>query len=186
MAVNVKSPIYDIKVTDLSGRQFKLEELKGNVVLIVNVASKCGLAQQSYQELASLLVKYHSKGLRILIFPCQQFLKQEFDQLEKINEFARSFSDKFMIMKPVDVKGKNIHPLFKYLIDNLHGFLTNDIKWNFTYFLIGRNGELVRRYGPTERLPDTDKDLVKCIGNVEDVPDKTNTKNICVDFKDEE
>ncbi|ELA42299.1 uncharacterized protein VICG_00699 [Vittaforma corneae ATCC 50505] len=165
---NPNKGLYDIEVTDINKRAFKLAELKGKVIIIVNVASKCGLAEKSYQELASLLAKYHSKGLRILLFPCRQFLNQEYEQMEKVRSFANKFSENFMLMDEIDVKGPSIHPLFKFLTENLKGFLTNNIKWNFTYFLIGRNGELVRRYGPTERLPDADKDLVRCIGDVED------------------
>lgn len=183
---SVGESIYDIEVTDITKRTFKLAELKGKVIIVVNVASKCGLAERSYQELASLLAKYHSKGLRVLLFPCRQFLNQEYEQMEKVKDFANRFSERFMLMDEISVKGSNIHPLFKFLSENLKGFLTNDIKWNFTYFLIGRNGELVRRYGPTERLSDTDKDLVRCIGNVEDEVDSSKSARIPAGYSDKE
>lgn len=181
-----KNSIYDIEVTDIDHNRYTLRKYEGKVLIIVNVASKCGLANQSYQELTSLLVKFHSKGLRVLLFPCKQFLNQEFDEMEKVQEFAKKYSENFIIMDAVNVKGTNIHPLFKYLTEHLKGFITNDIKWNFTYFLVGRNGELVKRYGPTERLPDTDPDLLKCIGDVEySVEIPRNHGKIKVDFEDE-
>lgn len=180
------SSIYDIEVTDINHNRYTLRKYEGKVLIIVNVASKCGLANQSYQELTSLLVKYHSKGLRILLFPCKQFLNQEFDEMEKVQEFAKNYSENFIIMDAVNVKGHNIHPLFKYLTEHLKGFITNEIKWNFTYFLVGRNGELVRRYGPTERLPDTDPDLLSCIGDVEHSIENTRSAGkIKVDFDDD-
>lgn len=177
--------LYDIRVTEMNGRSFKLGELAGKVLLIVNVASKCGLAEKGYQELATLLVKFYSRGLRVLIFPCRQFLNQEFVEREKIMAFAAEFSDKFTLMDVVEVKGPQIHPLFKYLTEHLEGFLTNSIKWNFTYFLVGREGELVRRYGPTERLGVDDKDLLKCIGNAKaDVENVKPSGHVKVEFED--
>lgn len=173
--------IYEITVRDAEQRSFKLEELKGKVLLIVNVASKCGLAERSYHELADLLAKYHSRGLRILLFPCSQFLNQEYSEIKLVREFARQYSEDFMLMDAVNVKGPKIHPLFQYLTDNLKGFLVNTVKWNFTYFLVGRNGELLKRYGPTERLPDTDPVLVEAIGDSKEEFKKTSGK-IKVDF----
>lgn len=166
--------IYNIEVTDCNKRTFKLEELKGKVLIIVNIASNCGLAKRSYLELSSLLVSYRHRGLRVLLFPCRQFLKQEFEEMEEIKKFIKDYSDDFMLMDMVNVIGNDIHPLFRYLKDNLQGFITNDIKWNFTYFLIGRNGELLRRYGPTERVKDTDKELVKAInaGEEEEIEER--------------
>lgn len=160
--------IYDISVLDYQHVRHSLAEFRGKVLLIVNVASFCGLAKKSYEELCSLCVKYHRRGLRILLFPCRQFMSQEYSDIMKVKEFTDQYNDKFILMDMVDVKGKNMHPLYKYLVENLQGWLTNSIKWNFTYFLIGRDGELARRYGPTERLKEDDPDLLRCIGTVED------------------
>ncbi|KAI5149742.1 hypothetical protein ENBRE01_1095 [Enteropsectra breve] len=157
--------IYSIEVKDWQGIKRSMGDYAGKPLLIVNVASNCGLAKQSYLELAEILEKYHSKGLRILLFPCRQFLKQEFSQISKVKEVADSYSGKFDLMDYVEVMGSGIHPLFKYLCDNLKGFLTNSIKWNFTYFLIGRKGELVRRFAPMEHIKHDDPDLVRCVGN---------------------
>lgn len=155
--------IYDIEVVDVKGRAFKLEELKGNVIVVVNVASKCGLAQSSYGDLAAILKEYHSKGLRVLLFPCRQFLNQELESMQQVEAFVSGFSENFMLMGEVKVKGEEAHPLFKYLSKKLSGFLTDSIKWNFTYFLIGRDGVPVKRYGPTEKLTVDDKHLLESL-----------------------
>ncbi|KAI5169823.1 hypothetical protein PAEPH01_1028 [Pancytospora epiphaga] len=177
--------VYDITVTDYLKNRYKLLKYKGKVLLIVNVASGCGLARQAYANLCDLLVKYQRKGLCIMLFPCKQFLSQEFSDIQKVKEFVDKYNDNFILMDMVDVKGENMHPLFKLLCDNLKGWLTNSIKWNFTTFLIGRNGELVKRYGPTERIKASDPDLLKCIGNAKDeVENKplTNFKNVSCEY----
>lgn len=174
----MENSIYDIEVTDIEKNTYKLERYRGNVMLIVNVASGCGLAEKSYRELSDLLIKFHTRGLRILLFPCRQFLNQEYEDLEQVREFSRQYHDEFVLMDAVNVKGTNIHPLFRYLTDNLKGFLFNGIKWNFTYFLVGRNGELVKRYGPTESITDTDASFLKCIGEAE-CPDSLQPAKKC-------
>lgn len=160
--------IFDIHVRDYKKRAHTLAEYRGNVMLIVNVASECGLAEGSYRELASLLTKYHHRGLCILLFPCGQLLSQEFGDIQKVKEFADRYHKSFVLMDMTEVRGKNIHPLFQYLIDNLHGRLTNSIKWNFTYFLVGRDGTPLRRYGPTEHIRDDDRDLLRAIGDAKE------------------
>ncbi|KAI4291072.1 phospholipid-hydroperoxide glutathione peroxidase [Pancytospora philotis] len=160
--------IYDIRVRDYCGRPMKMEEYRGKVLLIVNVASRCGLAHKAYTALASLLSTYHKKGLRILLFPCKQFMNQEYASISEVKKFAEQYDDRFDLMEMVDVSGQSIHPLYKYLTDNLTGWLTNSIKWNFTVFLVGRNGELVQRYGPTEALKHDDAQILACIGSVPD------------------
>lgn len=162
--------IFDIHVKDHDKADRALAEYRGKVMLIVNVASECGLADRSYKELASLLAKYHDRGLCILLFPCQQFLNQEFGDASRIRAFVDNYHKNFILMDAVDVRGRNIHPLFQYLTDNLHGRFTNSVKWNFTYFLVGRDGSPIRRYGPTEHIKDDDPDLVKAIAEGETQP----------------
>lgn len=157
------SNIYDICVRDYTGKVRHLSEYKGKVLLIVNVASTCGFAKRAYTELTALLTTYHKDGLRILLFPCKQFMNQEFTEMKKIKDFVDEYDDRFDLMDMIDVRGSTVHPLYKYLIKNLKGWLTNSIKWNFTTFLIGRNGELARRYGPTESIDPMDSDIVKCM-----------------------
>lgn len=155
--------IYDIEVTDIDDNKYLLEEYRGKVLLIVNVASNCRLADKSYKELAALLEKYNSNGLVILLFPCNQYKNQEYGTKPEIKNFVAQYGDQFILMDVVQVKGPEIHPLFKYLTNKLTGFFTNDIKWNFTYFLIGRNGESVKRYSPLDGISVTDRDLVNQI-----------------------
>lgn len=155
--------VYGFEVMDLDGKEIKLEAYKGQVLLIVNVASKCKLANRSYKELSALLSNFHDKGLRVLLFPCKQFLNQEHEDLEKIKEFAGQYSKQFILMGPVKVKGDECHPLFKFLCESLKGTLGNSIKWNFTYFLIGRDGVPVKRYGPLSSISEKDPDLIRCL-----------------------
>lgn len=155
--------VYNFEVTDMENNTYTLEEYKGKVILVVNVASKCGLADKSYQELAKILSTYNSDDIKVLLFPCDQFAKQEYKTREEIKQFAATYSDEFILMAPVDVKGQNMHPLFKFLCNKLSGFITDGIKWNFTYFLIDRQGIPVKRYSPIDSLPVNDKMLVKCI-----------------------
>lgn len=157
------SEIYNFEVESIDGTKYKLEKYKGSVLLIVNVASKCKLAEKSYKNLQELTGAYHNKGLRILLFPCGQFLNQEHDELEKIKNFASEYSQNFILMNKVKVNGKDTHPLFEYLKSQLTGFLTNDIKWNFTYFLIDRDGTPLKRYSPNDLLDLKDETLLKSL-----------------------
>lgn len=160
--------IFDIHVEDYEKRGHTLAEYRGKVLLIVNVASECGLAEGSYKELASLLTKYSQRGLCILLFPCSQFLNQEYGDIQEVKRFASSYHENFVLMNMTNVRGKNIHPLFQYLTDNLHGRFTNSVKWNFTYFLIGRDGTPLKRYGPTDHIRDDDPDLLKALGDAKE------------------
>ena len=112
-----------------------MSEYKGNAVLVVNVATKCGLTQSNYRELGELADKYYDKGLRILCFPCNQFGKQEPGSAEEIESFACEYNPKFIMFEKIDVNGKNQHPLYEFLKKQLTGFITNGIKWNFTKVL---------------------------------------------------
>lgn len=157
--------IYDIEVTDIKGETYKLEKYRGKVLLVVNAASKCGLADGSYKQLAALLDEYYEKGLLVLIFPCKLMIDQEFNTREEIQNFVSKYGENFTLMDKVVGHGKNIHPLFKYLTNKLEGFITNGIKWNFTYFLVDREGTPIKRYAPKEGITINDPHLKKCIEN---------------------
>jgi len=177
------SPIYSIQVREWNKTSRFLSHYKGKTLLIVNVASNCGLAKAAYEELSGLDAKYFRKGLRILLFPCRQFLNQEFQEISKIKEFISQFGSNFILMDYVNVKGNDISPLYKYLISNTKGFLTNGIKWNFTYFLIGPDGKIVRRYGPTEHVHDDEgSEIQKCLKRSKG--DKEKIKNMKVEPDD--
>lgn len=140
--------IYDFKVQDIKGKEVSLEKYKKSVVLIVNVASYCGYTQGHYDELNTLYDKYHSQGLEILGFPCNQFGYQEPDTNEDICSFVEGKGVKFDMFAKIDVNGDAAHPLFKYLKSKQSGTIVDAIKWNFTKFLVDKNGIPVGRYGP--------------------------------------
>ena len=136
------STVYDFEAKLIDGKVKKLSEYKGKALLLVNVASECGYTKQ-YTGLQQLSDKYKGK-LEVLGFPCNQFGGQEPGSNQEIQEFCTSkFNVKFQLFDKVDVNGKNQHPLFAYLKSEKSGFITDDIKWNFTKFLIDFNGKPV-------------------------------------------
>ena len=155
--------IYEFEANDINGRKRSLSEFKGKVVLVVNTASACGLTPQ-YAGLQSLYEKYKD-DLEILAFPCNQFGEQEQGDSEEIKSFCDlRFNVKFPLFEKIDVNGDSAHPLYKYLKDALPGVLgTEAIKWNFTKFLIDRNGNPVERYAPTTEPAAMEDDIVKLI-----------------------
>lgn len=159
---NAKS-VYDFTVKNIKGEDVSLEKYKGFVLLIVNVASKCGLTSSNYEQLAKLDEQYREKGLRILAFPCNQFGKQEPGSPDDICEFAKKKNVNFDIFEKIDVNGKNAHPLYKYLKKEQGGTLGDSIKWNFSKFLVNKEGKPVDRYAPTTSpesiIPDIEKYL---------------------------
>jgi len=142
------SPIYDIAVDDIHGKKRKLDEYKGRVMLIVNVASKCGYTPQ-YKGLEALYEKMHSRGLEVLGFPCNQFGAQEPGTAEEIESFCElNYGVTFPLFAKIDVNGNAAAPLYRYLKKEKPGLLGSEaIKWNFTKFLVDRNGKVVERYG---------------------------------------
>ncbi|KAK7792481.1 hypothetical protein R5R35_013865 [Gryllus longicercus] len=143
------SSVYDFTVKDIKGDDVSLEKYKGHVLIIVNVASQCGLTPTNYKELNELYEEYKdSKGLRILGFPCNQFAGQEPGGSEEIQCFALKSNVKFDLFQKVDVNGDNASPLWKYLKMKQGGTLGDFIKWNFTKFIIDKNGQPVERHGP--------------------------------------
>ncbi|XXM72234.1 glutathione peroxidase [Lysinibacillus sphaericus] len=140
--------IYDFTVAKSNGEETSLEEYEGKVMLIVNTASKCGFTPQ-FKELQGLYEEYKEQGLVVLGFPSDQFMNQEFDEQDEIIEFCQTnYGVSFPMYKKTDVKGKSAHPLFKFLTKEKKGLLMSDIKWNFTKFLVDKNGEVYERYSP--------------------------------------
>ncbi|XP_075236893.1 glutathione peroxidase homolog with thioredoxin peroxidase activity isoform X2 [Lycorma delicatula] len=142
--------VYDFTVNDINGEPISLEKYKGHVLLIVNVASKCGLTATNYKELVELDEKYRdAKGLRILAFPCNQFSNQEPGSSEDIVCFAKKKNATFDMFEKIEVNGKNAHPLWKYLKHKQGGTFGDNIKWNFSKFIVDKTGQPVERFAPT-------------------------------------
>ena len=141
--------IYDISVTMENGEAYQLDRYKGKTLLIVNTATKCGLAPQ-IDELQKLYDKYKAEDFVILGFPSNQF-KQEVATAEDAAEACRmTYGVSFPMHEIVKINGKDAHPLFKMLTDETKGVLGSAIKWNFTKFLVDKKGQVVERFGPTE------------------------------------
>lgn len=141
--------IYDISVTMENGETYQLDRYKGKTLLIVNTATKCGLAPQ-FDELQKLYDKYKAEDFVILGFPSNQF-KQEVATAEDAAEACRmTYGVSFPMHEIVKINGKDAHPLFKMLTDETKGVLGSAIKWNFTKFLVDKKGQVIERFGPTE------------------------------------
>ncbi|CAG9122211.1 unnamed protein product [Plutella xylostella] len=141
--------VYDFTVKDINGNDVKLDKYKGHVLIIVNVASQCGLTSTNYQELNALYDKYaKSRGLRILAFPCNQFLGQEPGTAKDILTFTKDRGVKFDLFEKVDVNGDTAHPLWKFLKQTQSGTFGDFIKWNFSKFIVDKNGVPVERLAP--------------------------------------
>ena len=143
--------IYDFTVQARDGSDVSLADYKGKVLVVVNTASKCGFTPQ-FEGLQSLYDEYHDAGLEIIGFPCNQFRNQDPGTNDEIAEFCQlNYGVTFPMMAKIDVKGADAAPVFKWLTDEAPGFLgSKGIKWNFTKFLIGRDGEVIKRFGPKD------------------------------------
>jgi glutathione peroxidase len=152
--------VYPFKAKTLDGREASLSEYQGKALLIVNVASRCGFTPQ-YEGLEKLYEKYKGQGFEVLGFPCNQFGAQEPGTETEIRQFCDlNYGVKFPLFAKVDVNGANAHPLYKYLTSEKPGILgTEAIKWNFTKFLIGKNGEPIRRYASATTPEGLEKDV---------------------------
>jgi glutathione peroxidase len=141
--------IYDFTANDINGDLLDFRNLKGKVLLVVNTASKCGFTKQ-YAELEQLYKKYHDQGLEIIAFPCNQFGNQEPDNADEIQKFCSlNYNVTFRLMQKIEVNGENTHPLYQFLKTKARGILwTKRIKWNFTKFLVNRDGRIIMRYSP--------------------------------------
>ncbi len=142
---------YDLKATSLQGKEISMEDYRGKVVLVVNTASKCGFTPQ-YEGLQKLYETYKDQGLEILGFPCNQFGKQEPGTADEIGEFCRiNYGVTFQMFEKIDVNGDDTHPVYVFLKDQLPGKLGKKIKWNFTKFLIDRDGRPHKRYSSSTK-----------------------------------
>jgi len=154
------STVYDFSAKNIDGNEQKLDAYKGKAMLIVNVASKCGFTPQ-YKGLEALYEKFKDKGLVVLGFPCDQFGHQEpGDEAEIKNFCSLNYDVKFPLFAKIDVNGADAHPLYKYLKKEAKGLLGSEaIKWNFTKFLVDKDGNVVKRYAPTDTPEAIGKDL---------------------------
>ena len=150
--------IYSINFQDSKESEKNLEEYKGKYILIVNVASKCGLTPQ-YEGLKQIQDLYE-KDLQVIGFPCNQFMGQEPGTDEEIQTFCKTKYDvNFPVMKKIEVNGSNTHPLYEYLKSEKTGILTEAIKWNFTKFLVDRDGNVIKRYSPQTEPSEIEEEL---------------------------
>ena len=156
--------IYDFNVKTIDGQEISMSKYKGKVLLIVNVASKCGFTSQ-YEGLEKLFEKYKNEDFMILGFPSNQFANQEPESNDKIKEFCSlTYDVKFDMFAKVDVNGENEAPIYKFLKSNQKGILgTENIKWNFTKFLVDKEGNIVDRYASTTTPESIEKDIIKLL-----------------------
>jgi glutathione peroxidase len=157
--------VYDFQANALDGKPVDLAQYRGKVLLIVNTASKCGFTPQ-YQGLETVYRELRGRGLEVLGFPCNQFGAQEPGTEEEIGAFCeKNYGVSFPMFAKVDVNGDDAHPLWKYLKGEAPGVLgTEAIKWNFTKFLIGRDGTVAKRYAPTTKPEEIADDIERLLG----------------------
>jgi glutathione peroxidase len=156
--------VYDFKAKDIDGKERSLADYRGKALLIVNVASKCGFTPQ-YTGLEALHRKLADRGFAVLGFPCDQFGHQEpGDEAEIRNFCSLNYDVSFPLFAKIDVNGANAHPLYQHLKKEAKGVLGSEgIKWNFTKFLVDRDGKVVRRYAPTDKPESLEKDVAKLL-----------------------
>lgn len=160
MEVKKMQNIYDFNLKTIDGKETTLAPYKGKVMLIVNVASKCSYTSQ-YDGLQALYEKYKDKGLVVLGFPCNQFAHQEPGSEEEIQNFCRvNFGVTFPMFSKIDVNGDNTHPLYQYLKSQQPGILgTEAIKWNFTKFLVDKEGKVLNRFSSSTKPKELEKEI---------------------------
>ena len=156
--------IYDFSADTMSGSRQSLADYQGKVLLIVNTASKCGFTPQ-FDGLEKLYQQYESQGLVVLGFPCNQFASQDPGSNEEIQQFCQlNYGVSFPMFAKIDVKGKDAHPLFQYLTKEAKGILGSEaVKWNFTKFLVGKDGNVIDRYAPTTKPESIVGDIKKAL-----------------------
>jgi glutathione peroxidase len=159
------SSVYDFTAQTINGQPAPLSEYQGKVLLIVNTASKCGFTPQ-FEGLEKLWKGYSDKGLVVLGFPCNQFGSQDPGANDEIASFCQlNYGVSFPMMAKIDVNGGHAHPLYQWLVKEAPGILgTKSIKWNFTKFLIGRDGQVIGRYAPTDAPKALVADIEKALG----------------------
>ncbi|WP_146909669.1 glutathione peroxidase [Arenimonas daejeonensis] len=156
---------YDFSAKTLEGTDISLDSYRGKAMLVVNTASKCGFTPQ-YTGLEKLWRKYQDQGLVVLGFPCDQFGHQEPGDEEEIKNFCSlTYDVSFPMFSKIEVNGAGAHPLYKWLKSEKSGLLgLEGIKWNFTKFLVGKDGQVLKRYAPTDTPEKIEKDLAKVLG----------------------
>ena len=154
----MSTQFYNLKATSLQEKEIGMDQYKDKVVLVVNTASKGGFTPQ-YEGLEKLYEEYKDKGLEILGFPCNQFANQEPGGKDEIDACLLNYGVGFQMFDKVDVNGKDAHPIFKYLKKELPGTLGGRIKWNFTKFLIDKDGNPVKRFAPATKPEKLEKDI---------------------------
>jgi glutathione peroxidase len=153
----------DFTVRTLDGNEKTLADYKDQVVLVVNTASKCGFTPQ-YKGLQELQEQYADRGLSVIGFPCNQFGHQEPGDSDEIGEFCeRNYGVTFQMMEKIDVNGSDAHPLYQWLRSQKGGLMGDKIKWNFTKFLIGKDGQVIERYAPTTKPEKLKDDIEKAL-----------------------
>lgn len=151
---------YNYSIESPKGEEIDMSQYKGKVVLVVNTATQCGLTPQ-FEGLEELHQKYKDEGLEVLGFPCNQFLGQEPESNDSMEETCKiNHGVTFQLTKKIDVNGSDAHPIFEYLKDQLGGFLGSNIKWNFTKFLIDKDGNPYKRYSPTTAPSNIEEDVI--------------------------
>ncbi|XP_048141731.1 probable glutathione peroxidase 8 [Rhodamnia argentea] len=158
-------PIYELTVKDEKGNDVSVGEYRGKVLLIVNVASKCGLTNSNYTELNQLYERYKDKGLEVLAFPCNQFGEEEPGTNDQIKEFVCTrFKSEFPIFNKIEVNGEKAAPLYEFLKTGKWEMFKDDIQWNFAKFLVDQNGVIINRYYPTTSPLTIEGDIKKLLG----------------------
>ena len=156
LTLSAQNSVYDFTVKDDAGKDVSLAEYKGKVLLIVNTATRCGFTPQ-YKDMEPLYQKYHAQGFEILDFPCNQFGQQAPGTIQEIHQFCTAnFDIHFPQFDKIDVNGENAHPLYTWLKAQAGG---GDIKWNFTKFLVGRDGKVIKRYESRDQIATIEADM---------------------------
>ncbi|CAG7905129.1 hypothetical protein BRARA_D00031 [Brassica rapa] len=167
-AVSEKS-IHEFTVKDSTGKEVDLSIYQGKVLLVVNVASKCGFTESNYTQLTELYQRYNDQGFVILAFPCNQFMYQEPGTSQDAHAFACTrFKAEYPVFQKVCVNGQNAAPVYKFLKSKKPTFFGTRIKWNFTKFLVGKDGQVIDRYGLTVPPLSIEKDIIKALGEAGD------------------
>jgi glutathione peroxidase len=157
--------LYDLEVTTLDGQTHRMDEWRGQVLLVVNTASKCGFTPQ-YEGLQALHERFGERGLAVLGFPCNQFGAQEPGDAGEIREFCDTrFGVSFPLFAKIDVNGNDTHPLYQHLKSEAPGLLgSQNIKWNFTKFLVDRDGNILERFAPTTKPEKLESQIERALG----------------------
>ncbi|CAD5214544.1 unnamed protein product [Bursaphelenchus okinawaensis] len=162
--------IYQHSAVDTTGQSVEFTKYTGKVLIVVNVASECGLTKPNYKQLSELYKKYRNRGLDIAAFPCNQFKNQEpLPALKVKNNVSYKYHFKPDFYEKIDVNGDNAHPIFKYLKEKTN---LRNVKWNFTKFLINRQGDIIDVFGPTFQPKNMEDDIVKALETTDYVKDK--------------